>query len=826
MSILTQERQKKIFKFMPILAVFITTVAFIIGALVIKINKSMKITIDPPRVLNEGWSYSDTKENVEGTILPFYENKETVICRSFTEEVKEGTYLVLWNFYSKIKVFVDGNEIYNEGSIDEEKFGTEEGGLWYFIPIPEGKHNDIKISLTSTWRNQNFYLDTIYYGSKNDIASTILKKNNVCIIISLILLIYVILLLMYLATMNYYKLKDYSRLVLSLCGLTFVSIFYILNESNLFQFVLKNPSIRYLGSYFSVYMIPVFGYIFFREFYKNGKQYHVYSHNIYCSLLVISIVLYMCNVLHLVYSVVIVYVAVSEITLLVVRFGLQDYNETKDPLCIWGIVAVTILILGTIVSVSFYYLGITTSNIIPFSFTYLMFISILFITVMRRTFTTFSMATSAEYYQVLAYTDKITGGNSRTYFEEKIKNKTVENSYFILINLVQFKLINQIAGRKNSDDLLKGIYSEINLLLKSNDLLCSLGNARFGVWLNVDSEKELVEFCENVKIRILKYTNDNLYTIKVSEQFSVCQIEKDNRNLDYLIDCALMAVGNKYAKYIPEIDCFIYNKECNNQLIKEKMLADYLDTALENEEFKVYLQPKISLKDGRVHAAEALVRWFNPERGIIPPDEFIPSFEADGKIELVDLYTFKKVCEQIKEWLANGFVPPIISVNISKVAITFEGYFNRYMEIIDEVGISGKYLEFELTESIAYNNIEMLREIIQKIHAIGSTCSMDDFGKSYSNISVLGILPFDIAKMDKCFFDDGFPTAEKSVQLVKGTVGLLKNLNLEIVAEGIEEKAQVDALASIGCDCVQGYYFAKPMNLEDFVIFVKNKNNM
>lgn len=825
MKITDIQIQNKFVLKLSLCSVFVALVLFFVGVFAVKTETSMLFGIDKPEVWSSGWSYAENKKSIDEDYVTIFSDEETTICHDLPGYFTSDKYIALWNFYTLYEVYIDGDLLQKGGSETDIRFGKEQGGLWYIIHIPEGYHRSIEVKLQSTWGDKRYPLNRFLFGSKSQILSLIESSNIVCFIICLFLVGIQILLLLYYGIMMKYKLTCYTKLLMGLCGLTFVSLIYILSESNILQFCFTRPSIRYLGSYFAVFFIPVFGCMFFGEFFLSGKEFFKNLLFFYCIALLLCLVLYATNIVHVRTSVGLVYLVVAIITFEIVSCGIREFKETRDFLNIQAIIAVLVLIFGTIASIFLYYSGLTTDNILPYSITYAIFIAVLFSAVMRRTFAEFSVASSAEYYRELAYTDDVTGGKTRVYFDELLK---IDHScnYFIMINLIQFKLINQIVGHKKGDKLLKRIYSEIQDLIKDNEFMCYLGNARFGVCKKIDSKKDLVSFCKNVKQNIEYYLDTHNYSVKIGLNFAAYEKDENYYSLEKLLDFAVMALISSKAEYISDVKCFIYNEECNSYLLKEKMYSDYLDIALAEDQFYVYLQPKISLKDGKIHSAEALVRWFNPEKGMIPPDEFIPSFEKNGKIEKLDLFLFKKVCLQVKNWLDNGIDPVTISVNISKVAINEEGYFQRYMDIIKEINIPGKYIEFELTESIAYNNIEILRNIIKQIHDIGSSCSMDDFGKSYSNIGALGALQFDIAKMDKCFFDDGFPQEEKQVQLVQGTVSLLKNLNLSVIAEGIEDKEQVDALKSIGCDEIQGFYFAKPMDIKAFMDFVAkiNKN--
>jgi EAL domain-containing protein (putative c-di-GMP-specific phosphodiesterase class I) len=165
-------------------------------------------------------------------------------------------------------------------------------------------------------------------------------------------------------------------------------------------------------------------------------------------------------------------------------------------------------------------------------------------------------------------------------------------------------------------------------------------------------------------------------------------------------------------------------------------------------------------------------------------------------------------------------------VNVSKAVIQREDLVKRYCDVVRKTHANPRYLEFELTESLAYDDYDKIQSILDVIHSYGSTCSMDDFGKSYSNLNALGMLNFDTVKMDKCFFDNGFPADMKKQQMVEGTLNLLKGLRLEVVAEGIEDADQAAELKRLGCDMIQGFYYAKPMPVSEFEMFMRASSNM
>lgn len=210
------------------------------------------------------------------------------------------------------------------------------------------------------------------------------------------------------------------------------------------------------------------------------------------------------------------------------------------------------------------------------------------------------------------------------------------------------------------------------------------------------------------------------------------------------------------------------------------------------------------------------MRWQKPDGTLIPPGEFIPLFERNGFITELDLYMFEQVCLLLKKWEDEGRSLPLVSVNISKAAFNRTDLLERYEEIIRRIQPPLTRLELEFTESIAYRDAGRMRYIIERIHSYGASCSIDDFGSAYSNMNSLVRFDFDIVKLDKCFFDFGFPADRKSYELVSGVISMLKTLGMEIIAEGIEREEQVSAISRLGCDSIQGFYYSRPVPVVDF----------
>ncbi len=256
----------------------------------------------------------------------------------------------------------------------------------------------------------------------------------------------------------------------------------------------------------------------------------------------------------------------------------------------------------------------------------------------------------------------------------------------------------------------------------------------------------------------------------------------------------------------------------DDKMVEEQMWLDWVnenqEKAIENEEFLVYYQPKYDPKSGKMSGAEALIRWNSPMKGMVSPGKFIPIFETNGFITKIDHYMLTHVARDQRTWLDAGRKCVPVSVNVSRAHFIEEDLAEQIRDIVDEAGTPHDLIEIELTESAFFDDKNALITTIKKLKDYGFAISMDDFGSGYSSLNSLKEMPLDVLKLDADFFrnDDG----ERGRIVVSEAINLAKKLSMRTVAEGVEEKDQVDFLAEEGCDLIQGFYFAKPMPKEEY----------
>lgn len=421
----------------------------------------------------------------------------------------------------------------------------------------------------------------------------------------------------------------------------------------------------------------------------------------------------------------------------------------------------------------------------------------------------------------IAYVDEVTGGNTIQKFYEIMHAalEIADHPCYALVytNIQKFKVLNEQLGRVACDNMLKTFYEHISTILTDRECVGRISADNFCVLLRYESESLLLERFRNWFQDATLFVNreDPGWSIPLTE-FGIYIIEDETVPIPQMIDRAKLALREFPCAINSKFHYAIYNKETHRKLFREKQLEDMMESALQNHEFQVFLQPKYRVRDQRIGGAEALARWSSESEGMIYPSEFIPLFEKNGFIVQLDLWMFEQVCICLRRWIDLGLEPVKISVNCSRVQLNNRGFLSSYVEILNRYGVPPALIEIELTESIVMEDAQRLSKVIDDIHAIGFGCSMDDFGNGYSSLNMIQSIPVDTLKLDRIFFDKPEESSRRTESVIESIVGMANALSMQTVAEGIEYKEQVEMLERVGCDYIQGYVFARPMPVEEF----------
>lgn len=422
----------------------------------------------------------------------------------------------------------------------------------------------------------------------------------------------------------------------------------------------------------------------------------------------------------------------------------------------------------------------------------------------------------------LAYVDPITGGNTLQGFyklAKEILTLSKGRQYaLVYTNIRNFKVLNEQFGHSNCDDILYALYESINANLNNKEIVGRVTADNFCVLLEYQNNQTLLarfdHWVVHVKQRIEEHKPSSWMIPEM--EYGIYIIENNKVSLPKMITRAKIALRDTTAVHNTRVRYALYDDNMRLELLREKQIEDMMQDALKKGEFQVYLQPKYSLPDERLNGAEALTRWISESEGMIYPDEFIPIFERNGFIVQLDLWVFEEVCRMIRVWLDKDLELIKISMNCSRILFKKPDFIQEYIKIAKSYNVPEALIEIELTESLALDDIQHFIRVIGQIRRAGFSCSVDDFGSGYSSLNFIKAVPVDTLKLDKEFFRNSTQEYERAESVIGSIISMAKKLSMETVAEGVEEREQVDMLKQLGCDYIQGYVFAKPMPIKDF----------
>ena len=420
--------------------------------------------------------------------------------------------------------------------------------------------------------------------------------------------------------------------------------------------------------------------------------------------------------------------------------------------------------------------------------------------------------------EYIAFVDAVTGGMNNAAFclklRETLKNARRNEYTVAVINIRNFKMINESFGTHEGDRTLHYCMQILRKNVKEGEI-AARGNADDFFLCLKEGNRNIVAARLQEIVREINSFNENLENpYHLSFRQGAYLIDEPDLDSTIIQDRVMTACMNQ--QEFGENSCVFYDICFTQKMKQEHELNAMFRGALENGDFKVYFQPKVSLEDEKTAGAEALVRWQHPEEGMISPGDFIPLFEKNGNICRLDCYVFEEVCRTIDRWRREGRKLFPVSVNLSRQHFKRNDFLNQFADVAAKYRIPEGLLELELTESIFFddNSIAMVRESINRMHELGFKCSLDDFGSGFSSLGLLKEFDVDTIKLDRRFFlDMSKPKAEDVVECLIDLAGRLK---VKTVAEGIETQEQIDFLKQIHCDMVHGFFYSPPLRAEEF----------
>ncbi|MBQ2581458.1 MAG: EAL domain-containing protein [Ruminococcus sp.] len=426
----------------------------------------------------------------------------------------------------------------------------------------------------------------------------------------------------------------------------------------------------------------------------------------------------------------------------------------------------------------------------------------------------------------LFYSDPVTQGHNWMWYvrygDDRLQSSFNKKYNFAVVNLVFRNYRNYCLCHSMSEGevLLSRIDRLVSSQLKKPEMCAHATTSNFALLLKFDDEQSLRARLQSLIDTLSQMDRDHNFDFQIGVDIIGAVTTDNGRAVKrkgvsietaYNNACAARATLGE----TEESGICIFDNDLLEQQRWRDIVHEHQQTALNNEEFVVYYQPKYDPRTNRLRGAEALVRWDSPEFGFVTPGRIIPIFEKNGFITEIDHYMIKHVAQDQKAWLDAGYECVPVSVNVSRAHFIENDLADQIRDLVDAADCPHELIEIELTESAFFDDKKAMIETIKKLKDYGFRVSMDDFGAGYSSLNSLKDMPLDVLKLDADFFR-GDNAGERGEIVVSEAIKLAKSLDMLTVAEGVEEKPQVDFLAEQGCDMIQGYYFAKPMPKSEY----------
>ena len=427
-------------------------------------------------------------------------------------------------------------------------------------------------------------------------------------------------------------------------------------------------------------------------------------------------------------------------------------------------------------------------------------------------------------------TNKALGCYSRSKFErvaiEIISRNKATSFAIVVLDINHYDYILEQIGSETMINILRHLKMLYNGILQLDETLGYIENGRFALLLHYRDIGGLADRINPVVALATQHSSQFTDSFSLVLQGGIYTTDRKlTDTVNKMIDLAINA--ENATRFPCDFGSFrVYNETLYASSVQNDYIETHMESALQNHDFKVFYQPKYNILEDRPDGCEALIRWYNPSLDeYMQPDVFLPLFEANRFIVKLDHYVFEQVCLYIEDAILNGLPLYPISINASRITASEKDFVEFYTNMKKEHNIANGFITIEFTESFAYEDYDMLRNIVNELHQNGFKCSIDDFGSGFSSYNILKELPMDEIKLDRFFIKDGF-SHERDMKIISSIISLGRELHMKVTQEGVEIEEQVELLRSLGCQVVQGYYYSKPLALTDYIGFLSNKKKI
>ncbi|MGN0484314.1 MAG: putative bifunctional diguanylate cyclase/phosphodiesterase [Lachnospiraceae bacterium] len=378
----------------------------------------------------------------------------------------------------------------------------------------------------------------------------------------------------------------------------------------------------------------------------------------------------------------------------------------------------------------------------------------------------------------------------------------------VFSNIRNFKYINKKVGARRGDAVLRLYSQKVQGMMDAEERFSRLGGDNF---LSLVKKEHIESFLNNLSC-VTVALPDSKEMIELHSCMGVYSMKPGDTTSHFMNNSS---VAFNFAHESQNHNCIWFRDEMLDRVLHKKEISVLFPQALQNQEFVVYYQPKVTLSNNTLHGAEALVRWYRNGK-LVPPTEFIPTLEREGTVCNLDFFVFEQVCKDLRRWLDLGIEPVRISSNFSKVHLHHANFASEILRIEQKYQIDSKYIEIELTETTGVENTKEVAQFVEQMHQYGIDVSIDDFGTGYSSLNLLKDLDVDVIKMDASFLTTLEQHRTSDRVILQNLIHMINELHMEVVAEGVETRPQAQFLLESHCATAQGFLFDRPLPREEF----------
>ncbi|GAC19076.1 putative bifunctional diguanylate cyclase/phosphodiesterase [Paraglaciecola arctica] len=435
----------------------------------------------------------------------------------------------------------------------------------------------------------------------------------------------------------------------------------------------------------------------------------------------------------------------------------------------------------------------------------------------------------------LTHFDALTNLPNRQYFWQQLESKIQQNRpfYLLYIDIKQFKRINELHGHVVGDEVIKDLSKRLNAITHVDDMIARIGGTEFAVIMQLNhlhthissqDQNQCIKFAEElIRVSCLPFYLSSGLKCEVGLNVGATAFPADTNSAEELMKYADLAVYSAKKKAVSSIE--FYSKELIDASRKRIDMENSLRSAVENQEFELFLQPMLDLASGKIIKAEALIRWHHPNGYLVPPDEFIPLAEQTGLIIPIGKWVVTEACAILKR-LAEKGEEIKLSINLSPRQVNDRQLFEFIKESVTKAQVNPHHLELELTEGVLIDNYDKVYYLLDEVRKLGMSVSIDDFGTGYSSLSYLQKLPIDRLKIDRSFINEINENSQDSDgAIILAVIAMAHSLKLEVIAEGVETVLQRDFLKLNNCNIAQGYLFSRPVPYDEFCDLLEGQKN-